>query len=78
MACRKINNEKKNIKSPIRLNIVSCSSAHFSSNMSICYRNISAMKIPFPISTHFQKPFVFSSAITGDFFNSSCSLLMTG
>jgi len=29
-------------------------------------------KIPLPGSIHFQKPFVFSSAITGDFFNSSC------
>ena len=46
MACRKINNEKKNIKSPIRLNIVSCSPAHFNSKMSICCRDISIDENP--------------------------------
>ena len=41
MACRKIKNKKNNIKSPARLNIVSCPSAQFNSKTSNDYQDTS-------------------------------------
>jgi hypothetical protein len=47
-ACRKIKNEKNNIKNTVRFNILSCSPANFKSKTSIRYWNHSSDENPNP------------------------------